>query len=112
MAENPEGNNYNFNLSFQSDWNPPELVRRGRKKDPLNKRLRVAKVIDQYERAIIDDIQSDEKKYDFAVDNNEIIIRRLSTGKSNMYAYISIYLSVTKRTKCVHANRKYPAIHI
>jgi len=45
MAANPEGNKYNFNLSFQNDWNPPELVRKGKKKDPLYKRLRVKKVL-------------------------------------------------------------------
>lgn len=95
MAANPEGDKYNFNLSFQNDWNPPELVRKGTKKDPLYKRLRVKKVVNQYERSIIGDIQSDEKKYqyDFAVDDNEIIMLGMSTGKSNMYAYISIDLS-------------------
>lgn len=112
MAENPEHNMYNFNLSFQSRWNPPKLVRKGRRKDPLYKRLRVKKVINQYERSIIDDNQPGAKKYDFAVDEDGIIIHGLSNGTSNMYPYISIYLSVTKWTKCVHANRKYRAIHI
>ena len=80
MAENQKNNMHNFYLSFQDSWDPQELVRRGRKKDPLHKELRVIHV-GQYEDAIFNKIQPKGKVYDFVHDEDEIIIPGLSSGK-------------------------------
>ena len=89
MAENQKNNMYNFYLRFQDSWDPQELVRKGRKKDPLNKKLRVTHVR-QYEEAIFNKIQPKEKVYDFVHDEDEIIIPGLSNGKRLIHFNLSV----------------------
>ena len=99
MAENQDNNMHNFYLSFQDSWDPQELIRRGRKKDPLNKKLRVASV-HQYEEAIFHKIQPKGKVYDFTYDEDEIIIPRLSNGKSIIYFNLSVRYEMDGTRAC------------
>ena len=86
MAENQENEMYNFNLSFQSTWGPDiELVRRGRKKDPLNRELRIISH-DIYQRVMRREIQA-PRSYDFVHDNDDFILNGISSGKSNIYIF-------------------------
>ena len=89
MSENQKNNMYNFYLRFQDSWDPQGLVRKGMKKDPLNKKLRVTHVR-QYEEAIFNKIQPKEKVYDFVHDEDEIIIHGLSNGKRLIYLNLSV----------------------
>lgn len=101
MAEYQEDNTYDFNLSFQSRWISPEskLLRKGRKKDPLCKKLRVSKVTNKYEENMSHGIQPEENKYtyDFALDENGIIVPGISTGMSNVYIYIFFFFNPSVR---------------
>ena len=91
MAENEGGNMYNFNLSCQQPWHPRELVRRGRRRDPLNRELRTVSK-SEYEEALLRGIPV-RPTYDFVYDEDEIIIYGLSNGKSNIYTFFfSLFL--------------------
>lgn len=89
MAENEGNNMYKFNLSFQQSWHPRELVRKGKKKDPLGKKLRTVPA-DQYYNSLLNGAPV-EHIYDFVYDDN-IILYNLSNGKFNMYIFQFICL--------------------
>ena len=114
MAENEGGNMYKFNLSFQQSWHPRELIRRGRRTDPLNRKLRTVSKSD-YEEALLKGTRV-RHTYDFVYDDDEIIIYGLSNGKSNIYIYIYIiFFSLFvcyKWTKRLLVNKKYRTVHI
>ncbi|XP_015761654.1 PREDICTED: uncharacterized protein LOC107340795 isoform X1 [Acropora digitifera] len=80
MAGNEGYNKHKFNLSFQNSWHHEELVREGRNRDPLFKKLRVI-TKSQYEDALLQKNRV-PYTYDFVYDDEGIIMNGVSSGLS------------------------------
>ncbi|XP_068682714.1 uncharacterized protein [Montipora foliosa] len=72
---------YNFNLHFNQQWSPQQLIRSGGEKDPLQQRLRIAST-NQYGDAMNNPPERIPRRFDFRVDQDGFILPSMSTGLS------------------------------
>ena len=75
--------NKNFELHYNRQIVPLQLIRSGNEVEPIYRDLRTGRLSEEYERNMEAGSESDAERIDFNLDANLLIIPSRSSGKNN-----------------------------